>query len=182
MGRIAPGQQFTGQEKRVAGFPISQIFLPHSLQIHPTCRRRGVPGYRRPVFQTRRRKRGRARPIQSEMDMACGGTVGDQGHGQGCRMGGIVEDLDIEYRRHSAQSLGADAQSIDLVIQFDAKDLHRVGGAPCLEQAHVDGRHEGLLGQEHGLLGSSANADPQHPRRAPPGAQGGDGGQNPIHQ
>ena len=45
---------------------------------------------------------------------------------------------------------------------------------------HVDGGHERLFGEDHGLLGGAADADAEHSRRAPAGSHGGDGADDPV--
>ncbi len=55
-----------------------------------------------------------------------------------------------------------------------------VCGAALEELLHVDGVHEGLLGEEHGLFGGASDADAEHAGRAPAGAHGGDGFEDPV--
>ena len=49
------------------------------------------------------------------MRMTRGGTIGDHRHRFGRGVRGKIHDLYIKDRRQSAQSLRADAQSVDLV-------------------------------------------------------------------
>ena len=53
-------------------------------------------------------------------------------------------------------------------------------GRGAEELLHVDGVHEGLLGEDHGLFGGAADADAEHAGRAPAGAHGGDGLEDPV--
>ena len=46
----------------------------------------------------------------------------------------------------------------------------------------VDLLHQGLLGQQHGLLRRATDADAEHARRAPAGAHQGDGLDHPVDQ
>jgi hypothetical protein len=48
------------------------------------------------------------------------------------------------------------------------------------EFVHVDGVHERLFGEGHGLFGGASDADAEHAGGTPAGAHGGDGFQHPI--
>ncbi len=114
------------------------------------------------------------------MRVACGGAVGDHGHGQVGGVAGRVEDFDVEHGSEAAEPLCADAEAVDFVVELDAELFGRGFGAARDQVLDVDGVHEGLLGEEHGLLRSAADADAEHPWRAPAGAHGGDGLQHPL--
>jgi len=45
---------------------------------------------------------------------------------------------------------------------------------------HVDGVHEGLFSEGHGLFGGASDADAQHAGRTPAGAHSGDGFEDPV--
>ena len=118
------------------------------------------------------------------MGVAGGGAVGDHGDGEVGGVGGEVEDLDVEDGGEAAEALGADAEGVDLLVDFDA-ELFDVGRVVTLRHAgfellHVDVFHEGLLGEEHGFFGGAADADAEHAGRAPAGAHGGDGFEDPV--
>ena len=99
---------------------------------------------------------GGALPAKDEVGVAGGGAVGDHGDGEVSGVGGEVEDFDVEDGGEAAEALCANAELVDLVEDFDA-ELFDVGGGVAggdagLELLHVDGVHEGLLGEEHGFL------------------------------
>ena len=50
------------------------------------------------------------------MQVARGGAVGDDGDGEIRRVGGAVEDLDVEDGGESAEALRADAELVDAVV------------------------------------------------------------------
>ena len=91
-----------------------------------------------------------------------------------------VEDLDVENGGEAAEALRADAEAIDLVVELDAEFFGGGFGAAGDEVLNVDGVHEGLLGEEHGLFRGAADADAEHAGRAPAGAHGGDGFEHPV--
>ena len=115
-----------------------------------------------------------------EVGVAGGGAVGDHRDGQVGGVGGVVENLDVEDGGEAAEPLGSDAELVDLVVELDAQLFDLVLRAAGDELLHVDGVHEGLLGQDHGLLGGAADADAEHAGRAPAGAHGGDGLEDPV--
>jgi len=125
-----------------------------------------------------------AAAVEVDVEMAGGGAVGDHGDGEVCRVSGEVPDLDVEDGGEAAEALGSDAELVDFGVEVDA-EFFDVGefGAGCLaleEFVHVDGVHEGLFGEGHGLLGGAADADAQHAGRAPASAHGGDGFEDPV--
>ena len=50
--------------------------------------------------------------------MASGGAVGNHGHRFAGSVGGVHLDFDVEHGGQAAQTLSADAQGIDLLINF----------------------------------------------------------------
>jgi hypothetical protein len=58
----------------------------------------------------------------------------------------IIEDLDVEHRRQSAQALRADAQRIHLLVELSRissrRDSGCAAGSLCLEFVHVDRFHQ----------------------------------------
>jgi len=123
---------------------------------------------------------GRTRTVHHHMRMARGGAVGDHRHRQVGRVGREVAYLHVQHGRQSAQPLSADAQRVDLLVEFDAQLLGAIGRAPGDQILDIDSLHQRLLGQQHGLLGGTADADTQHARRAPARAHGRHSLQNPV--
>ena len=119
-------------------------------------------------------------PLKHEVRVARGGAVGDHRDRQVGRVGGEVEDLDVEDGGEAAEALRADAERVDLVVDLDAKLLDVGLRAAGFELLHVDVFHQRLLGEQHGLLRRAADADAEHARRAPAGAHGGDGLEDPV--
>ena len=118
--------------------------------------------------------------VEDDVRVAGGGAVGDHGDGQVGGVGGSVEDLDVEDGGEAAEALRADAEAVHLVVEFDAEFFGRGFGAAVDEVLDVDVVHEGLLGEEHGFFRSAADTDAQHAGRAPSGAHGGDGFEDPL--
>ena len=114
------------------------------------------------------------------MRVSCSGAVGDHRDRLGRGVRGIVDDLHVEHRGEAAESLRADAERIDLVVQLDAQLLDPVPRPARLELRHVDGLHQRLLRHQHRLLGGTADADAEHARRAPTGAHGRHGLHHPL--
>ena len=141
---------------------------------------RDVVGELGPVVERGRIEIGGAGAVEDDVRVARGGAVGDHGDGQIGGVGGGVEDLDVENGGEAAEALSADAEAIDLVVEFDAKLFGGGFGAAGDEVLDVDGVHEGLLGEEHGFFRGAADADAEHAGRAPSGAHGGDGFEHPL--
>ena len=119
-------------------------------------------------------------PSRWKWSVAGGGAVGDHGDGEVGGVGGVVEDLDVEDGGEAAEALGSDAELVDLVVELDAEFFDFVLRAAGVELLHVDGVHEGLFGHDHGFFGGAADADAEHAGRAPAGAHGGDGFEDPV--
>ncbi|MCY1220494.1 hypothetical protein D9M72_325090 [compost metagenome] len=181
--RVAAGQHLARQQQGLARLPTGDFFLGQRVQVDLL----GLVVVRRPVhfrpFGQRRRVQARgARAVQLEMRVARGGAVRDHGDGLGGRMRREGADLDVEHRGQAAQALRADAQRVDLFIQFDAQLFQLVLRAAGQQLVHIDVFHQRLLGHQHGLFGGAADADAQHPRGAPAGAHRRNGLQHPVHQ
>ena len=73
-----------------------------------------------------------------------------------------------------------DTEVVDAPIDLDAQLLEAVRGAAREQFRHVDGIHEGLLGEQHGLLGAAADADAEHPGRTPPRTHVGNDLDHPV--
>ena len=97
-------------------------------------------------------------------------------------MGRILLDLQIQDGGQAPEPLGAYAEGVDLLEQLQAQLLDRVRRPARLELVNVDVLHQGLLGQQHGLLRRATDTDAEHPRGAPAGTHRGHGAQHPIHQ
>ena len=98
-----------------------------------------------------------------------GGTVRDNRHRLVGGVRRVILDLDVHHRGQPAEPLGTDAQAIDLVVQLEPQFLGAVAGATLLQIVNIDRFQQRFLGQDHRLFGSSADADAEHARRAPPG-------------
>ncbi|OIQ77859.1 hypothetical protein GALL_404420 [mine drainage metagenome] len=135
-----------------------------------------------PQIQAGRFQVDRALAVHHEVGMAGGGAVGNHRDRQ---IGGVARpmpDFHVQHRGQPAQALRADAQGVDFLVQLDAQLLVLVARAAGEQGAHVDVVHQGLLGQQHGLLGRAADADAQHAWGTPAGAHGRHGLQHPVHQ
>ena len=141
---------------------------------------RDVVGELGPCFEGWWVEHDGAAAVEVEVRVASGGAVGDHGDGEVGGVGGVVEDLDVEDGGEAAEALGSDAEVVDLVVEFDAEFFDVGLGAALDELLHVDGVHEGLLGEEHGLFGGASDADAEHAGGAPAGAHGGDGFEDPV--
>ena len=106
------------------------------------------------------------------MGVAGCGAVGNHADRLARRVGGIVENLDVEHCRQATQALRADTQCIRRVEDLDAQLFDHVGGAATLEFVHVDGVHQRFFRQDHRLFGAAADADAEHTRWAPAGPHG----------
>ncbi len=115
-----------------------------------------------------------------EVGVAGCGAVGDHRDGQVGRMGGVVEDLDVEDGGEAAEALGADAEAVDLLVELDAELFDLVLRSAGLQLLHVDGVHQGLLGHDHRLLGGASDADAKHSGGTPPGSHRRDRLQHPV--
>ena len=114
------------------------------------------------------------------MRVARRGAVGNHRHrlvGGMCRIGA---DLDVEHGGQAAQTLRADAERVDLVVELDAQLFNLGSRAARFQLRHVDRLHERFLRHEHRLFGGAADADAEHARRAPAGAHGRHGLQHPF--
>ncbi|MNE20907.1 hypothetical protein D3C80_1140500 [compost metagenome] len=89
-------------------------------------------------------------------------------------------DLHIQHCGEAAQPLGTNPQPVDLVIELDPQLLFCGLRTPGDQLLNVDVLHQGFLGEHGRLLGGTADADPQHARRAPAGAHGRHGFEHPF--
>ena len=95
---------------------------------------------------------------------------------------GIVEHLDIEHGRQTAETLRADAERVDLLVQFDAQFLGAILRATGDQFLNIDRGHQRFLGQHERLLRGAADADAENARRTPARAHQRHGLQHPVHQ
>ena len=129
---VAAGQHFSIQQEGISRFPCGDFFTGDGVEIDPASSASGLTGDLRPVFQPGRLERGRAAAVQGEMHMPGGCAVGDDGDGLVGRVGREILYLYIQHGGETAQALCADAQLIDLLIQFEPQFLGAVTGAARL--------------------------------------------------
>ena len=169
---IPAGQQFTAEQQGFTGPPISCVSPREYIQVDAAGTGTGLPAYVGPVIEAGGFLQGRSAAVQGEMRMAGGGAVGDQGYGQGCRMGGIVDDLHVQRSSQAAQALGADSQVVDPVEDFQAQFFQPRLRIPLFQLLDVYGFEQRFLCQYHRLLGRAADPYPENARRTPAGAKG----------
>ena len=80
-----------------------------------------------------------------------------------------------------AEPLRADAERVHFLVELDAKFLELVRGTALEQLVHVDRVHQRFLREDHRLVGGAADADAEHPGRAPAGAHFGHGLEHPVH-
>ena len=181
MGRVPARQHAARKQNGFPRLPAGHLFLRHRIQIHPSRGFPSAPADLRPGAEIRGRLQGRARPIKHKVRVARGRAVRNHGHGQGGRVGGVVQNFHVEDRGEPAQALRTDAQGVHRIHDFKAQFFHSIGGTASPELMDVNGAHEGFLGHHRRLFCGAADADAQHARRAPAGPHGGHGFHHPIH-
>ena len=121
-----------------------------------------------------------------EMAVAGRGAVGHQRDRQVGSVAGVIQHLDVEHRGQSAETLGTDAQRVDLFHQFEAQFFRTrqlgAGGGLGFQFVNVDRRHDRFLGQQHGFFRRAADADADDAGRAPAGTHFRDLVQNPVDE
>src|SRR3546814_7359054 len=85
-------------------------------------------------------------------------------------MGRPVHNLDIKNGGEAAKPLRANAEGIDLVENLDAEFLDLVLRAALFQLRHIDRAHQTFLCEQNSLFCGAANANAQHPGRAPASA------------
>ena len=180
---VAASKHLSVEKQFLARLPGGDLFLGQRVEVDS---RSGFdirhPGHRWPVGELRRFELGWAGAVKVEVDVTGCGTVGNQCDRQ---IGGVareVENLDIKHRGQSAQTLRTDAQGVDLFVEFETQFFGTVLGATGLEFLNVDRCHDRFLGHEHGFFRCAADADTDDAGRAPAGAHGGHGFENPVDQ
>ena len=145
-----------------------------------SARAHGIVGELRPVVERRRLEGDGARAVEHEVRMASGCAVGNQRDGEIGGVGGVVLDLHVEDGGEAAESLGADAEGVDLLVELDAQFFGAIRWPARDEFLNVDGLHQGFFGQQHGLLGGAANADAENSGGTPACAHRGDSLEHPV--
>ena len=114
------------------------------------------------------------------MHMPCRGAVGN--HGDGLVSGVCRErlDLHIQHCGQTTQTLGTNAESVDLVHQFDPQSLRPVLRTTSPQFRHVQRFHERFLGQQHGLFRRATDANPKNAWRTPAGTHGRHHTEHPV--
>src|SRR2546422_4253750 len=164
---VAAGEHFPRQKKRLAGLPLRHFLARERIEVHAPGLRGGCPGHLGPVFEARRFEFRRARAVEREVDVPGRSAVRYHRDPVRPRVRRERPDLDVEHGGEAAQPLRADTEPVDLLVELQPQLLLLVAGPPRKQLVHVDRLHERLLGHHHGFLGRAADADPEHPRRAP---------------
>ena len=97
-------------------------------------------------------------------------------------MGRIVQNLYIQHGSQSTQALRTDPQPVYFFVELQAQFLGARGRPAPLQFVDIDRFHHAPFCQQHGLLGGTTDSYTQDPRRAPAGAHGRHGVQDPCHQ
>ena len=117
---------------------------------------------------------------QLEVDVARRRAVRQQRHRLGRGVRRVVDHFHVEHGGQAAEALRADAERIHLLEQLEAQLLGAVLRAARLELVHVHRLHHRPLGHQHRLLGRAADAEREHPRRAPVSAHGRHDREHPV--
>ena len=96
-------------------------------------------------------------------------AIGNNRHRLVGGMRRIIPDLDVHHRGKTAETLRADTEPVDLVVQFQAQLLGAVAGAALLQIVNIDRLQQGLLRQQHRFFRSAADTDAEHARGTPAG-------------
>ncbi len=122
VGGVAAGQQLAGEQHDLAGLPGVDLGAGDGFEVD-AARAAGVVGELGPGVEVGRIEVDGAGAVEHEVRVARGGAVGDHGDGQVGGVGGAVEDLDVEHGGEAAETLRADAERVDLVVELDAELL-----------------------------------------------------------
>ena len=109
-------------ERRITS-PGFQVRTSARVTVLRSTRRavRDVVGELGPRFERGWVEHDGAAAVEVEVRVAGGGAVGDHGDGEVRGVGGVVEDLDVEYGGEAAEALGSDAEVVDFVVELDAE-------------------------------------------------------------
>jgi hypothetical protein len=77
------------------GFQVCHLFAGHRIEIDPAHVIAHLPGDIGPVGEIRRGLQGRTAAVEHKVRMPRRGAVRNHRHRQGCRVGGVVLDLDV---------------------------------------------------------------------------------------
>ena len=125
---IAAGEQLAAKQNHLAGLPRRHVFARDRVEVHAPRARR-IVGQLRPILQRWRLQCDRSRAVEHEVSVTRGRTVRDHRHRQVGGMRGIVLHLHIEHGGQPAESLRADAQRVDLLVQLDSQTPRRGSSA-----------------------------------------------------
>ena len=178
--RIAPGEQLARDQESVARLPGGDFLPRDGVQVDPFRVRSCFPPDIRVVRQSRWCQLGRSGAVQFELDVSGGGAVRNHRHGQGSGVGGILVDLDVEYRGQATQSLGADTQRVDFLVEFQPQLVDGRCRSPAHQFLYIDGFHQRLFCQQHRLFSVTTDPDAEHAGRAPARTHAGQGVQHPV--
>jgi hypothetical protein len=112
---VAAGEQRAGEQKDFAGTPGLDVVAGDGGEIDAAGVGGGV-GELGPGVERGGRDGDWAGAVEPDVQVARGGAVGDDGDGEIGRVGGAVEDLDVEDGGEAAEALRADAELVDAVI------------------------------------------------------------------
>ena len=115
-----PVSSLPDQQQHFAGLPRGGFGAGHGVEIH-AARAGDVVGQLRPVVERGRIEKDRAGAVEHDVRVARGGAVGNHGDGQVGGVGRGVEHLHVEHGGQAAESLRADAEAVDLVVELDAQ-------------------------------------------------------------
>ena len=91
MGRVAPCQDFAGQEQRVTRLPLCKVLTANLFKVHATALVGGLKIKIRPVVEAGRFEMRRPCAVKRKMDMSCSCTIGNHSDGQRRRVSRVVE-------------------------------------------------------------------------------------------
>ena len=147
VGGIASGEQLAVEQQHFAGLPRRDFFASDGVEIHAaSARTHGIVGELRPIVERGRLERDRAGAVEHKVRVARGRAVGNHRDGKIGGVGWIVLHLHVEDGGEPAESLRADAERVDLLIELDAQLFGAIGRAARDEFLDVDGLHQRFFG------------------------------------
>ena len=180
MRGVAAREHLAGQQQALAGLPRRDVFARQRVEIHaPRVGRRFVRELR-PQLQVGRIELRRAGAVEHEVHVARGGAVRNDRDRQRRGVRRVILDLHVQHRRQSAESLRADAERVHLVQNLQAQRFDAVLRTARAHFVDVDGFEQRFLREHHRFLGSAADADAEHARRAPARAHLRHGLEDPV--
>ena len=121
--------------RRSPAFQVATILGRERVEIHALRVHVGAPGDVGPVGELGHRELRDAASVEREVRVPRGRAVRDHRDRLGRGVRRVVEDLHVEHRGEPAESLRADAERVDLVVQLDAQFLDLVLRSARLELA-----------------------------------------------